>query len=159
MLTKYWCRNYYPLTEIKKFTGVGAPPLVYKAAEVEAEIERLTQANIKDIEGFQDLLTDRDMKIMQVEQHLAQAQQELDEYKSWQHCEECNFPLQDQGLERGMVCLLCGTKERLAQAQRRIAEMFVDITRMEEEKAIVIQQLINAQTELEIYKLGSRGFP
>ncbi len=33
-----------------------------------------------------------------------------DERDSWPHCQECNFPLQDQGTPNGLVCLLCDVR-------------------------------------------------
>ncbi len=32
--------------------------------------------------------------------------------ENWPHCEECNFPLQDQGTPNGLVCLLCNMKDK-----------------------------------------------
>ena len=56
-----------------------------------------------------------------LEKQRDKARRRVAELESWPHCEDCNFPLQDQGTPNGLVCLLCDANDKTA-AFRKDAE-------------------------------------
>ncbi len=74
------------------------------SAEVTAPtiaLQRFADLFPEDLQYWQRLSTDSEAKLAATERE-----------RNWPHCEVCNFPLQDQGMLNGMVCLLCNVREQ-----------------------------------------------
>jgi hypothetical protein len=65
--------------------------------------------------------------------------------KNWPHCEDCNFPLQDQGTPNGLVCLLCDVRYERGELH---AELQIARQNVNERDALIVE-VSRLRTELE----------